>query len=687
MSKRILRFFYAVCLLSFLPPVGLTQQQVGIPIKKQEGFVIDFKAPYSQLAVDIGENNFIETETVYFSITPQTQFLNKKDKALDPSVIRPGMRLEITGERVGSELNATKVKLKIDVEKWEVDLKGYFESLEGDKAWIDGQAVRINPGAVIRGDDAWKDKTFHSFNEMQLGSQVSIKGVRRSDGIVYALGGETRPNEFSKGDRQLKMAVEKNMVLPQNLSGGKGIVLGKEVKFVDSLELQTYVTKVGYKVIPRYEKDLPNDYPGKMVFRFAVIEDESFNAFALPDGSVFVHTGLLKQIKNEAQLAAILGHEIAHVTHEHSRKNLEDPKRTWLPLAFAVGGAASGSGLIAAMAQVGAQAMLNKFGRDAEDQADRVGLYYMMQAGYDPREAPKIWREISKGTKQDAIGTFLYSDHSSARQRLKNLNREIAYNYYDTDFKQTIVGDREYMNVVGVYFGWIPKPAPKSVTPVKAKTSGKLPATKKTTPKKRTNKTVPATGPRKKITAGAAAKPAAELRIRTINFQNFTYPLSRVCSGDVKANFAKVVKGKLIISRDKDYGPQGFQVGKIIYGDLTGDGKEEAVVSTSCGSLNPTSINQSPFGNTYAYTIRNNKLELLSLFDETNLEAGYESYFGNDTFLFLGGAEKILNGKLYYGAWGAEGICCPKWNVEMVLRWNGSGFVLEDRPRRTVWKN
>jgi hypothetical protein len=472
-------------MITFLPPAGLTQQQASIPIKKQEGFVIDFKPPYDRLGVDMGENAFIEEETQYFSITPQTQFFNKKDKPLDPSVIRPGMQLEITGERVGSQLNLTKVKLKIDIEKWEVEIKGYLESVDGDKAWIDGQAVRLNPGTVIRGDDGWKNKTFSSFNEMYSGAQVSIKGIRRSDGIIYAQGGETRPNEFTKGDRNLKLSVEKNMALPQSLSGGKGIVLGNEVKFANSLELQTYVTKVGYKVIPRYEKDLPNDYPGKMVFRFAVIEDESFDAFALPDGSVFVHTGLLKQIKNEAQLAAILGHEIAHVTYEHARKRIEDPKGTWLPLAASLGGAVLGGETGAVAGNLLAGAIKNKFGRDAEDQADRVGLYYMMQAGYDPREAPKIWREISKDIKQDSIGTFLYSDHSSARQRLKNLNREIAYNYYNTDFTQTSVGDKEFMNVVGVYFGWIPKPQPKPL-PAAPKPVQKTPVkTTKPTTKKR----------------------------------------------------------------------------------------------------------------------------------------------------------------------------------------------------------
>jgi hypothetical protein len=131
-----------------------------------------------------------------------------------------------------------------------------------------------------------------------------------------------------------------------------------------------------------------------------------------------------------------------------------------------------------------------------EDQADRVGLSYLYEAGYDPREAPKVWREITKQVKENSVTNFLYSTHSTARARLKNLNREIAYNYYGTDFGQTLAGTDTYMNAVGSFFGWIKKPVPpqpkqgssalaqpstsggpKSVLPKQNK--GKAPVTKK----------------------------------------------------------------------------------------------------------------------------------------------------------------------------------------------------------------
>ncbi len=457
--KQIITIYLSLAFLftSFVTPI-FSQQQVSIPIKKdQEGYVIDFKPPYDTLVVDLGENNLVTSETINIPISASTPIVNKKNKALDRSLIRPGMRIELNGERKGELINVSRIKVVTDIEKWEVDVNGYFESLEGDKAWVNGQAVKLTPGAIIKGQEAWKNKRFQSFQEMQLGSQLSLNGIRRSDGIVYVSEGEAKPNEFSKGDISLLRLVQASMLLPASLAGGRGKVAGREVKFANDPELQKYVTKVGYKLVPRYQKDLPDNYPGKMVYRFAVIEDDSFNAFALPDGSIFVHTGLLKQIKSEGQLAAILGHEIAHVTHEHSRKRMENPATTWGGLAMVLGGAVLGGQAGAQLGAVAANAFSNKYGRDAEDQADRVGLYYMAQAGYDPREAPKVWREISKNTRQDTVSNFLYSDHSTAKARLKNLNREIAYNYYDADLTSTKVGSDEYMRVVGGYFGWVPR--------------------------------------------------------------------------------------------------------------------------------------------------------------------------------------------------------------------------------------
>ncbi len=451
-----------VCLWLLPSPASL-QRQVGTTIKRQGAFVLEFKSPYENLTVDLDENSFTTNETSVFSISPQTEFVNNKNKPLDRTVIRRGMEIEITGERVGEQYVASRVKVKTNVEKWEVEVKGYFESLDGDKAWIDGRSVKLVPGTVVRGEDDWEKKTFHSFDEMELGSEVKVKGSLQTDGIIYATSGQTKPNKFKNADRDIIAAVKQNLIVPANLRGGKGKVLGREVKFSDSFELQEYVTRVGKRLIPRYQKDMPTDSPAKIEYRFAVIEEDSYNAFALPDGSVFVHTGLLKKIKNEAQLAAVLGHEIAHVTHEHSRKLANNWLRDVTALGILLGGAATGTKEGATAGVMGALAVTNGFDRPLEDQADRVGLYYITQAGYDVREIPKMWREMAKNSKETALNNFIYSNHSMASQRLKYINRHIAYSYYETDFSRTKTGKEEYDNVVGVHFGWYTKPIAKPI--------------------------------------------------------------------------------------------------------------------------------------------------------------------------------------------------------------------------------
>ncbi|MFN6962339.1 MAG: M48 family metallopeptidase [Pyrinomonadaceae bacterium] len=431
------------------------QREIGIPIKKQGAYVLQFKEPYENLIVDIDDNNFIETESLELPVSTRTRFVNRANRPIDRDLVRPGMRITIEGERFGGRIVASVIKVETPLEKWEDEAKGYLEGLEGDKAWIDGKAVKLAPGAVVRGVDEWKGKTFASFDEMQLGSEVWLKGTRRADGLLYASEGKTEPNLFTDTDRALKTATEKGLRLPANLTGGRGTIDGKEVKFVNNLRLQTYVTAVGNRLIPRYYKDQPNDNPGKVTFRFAVIEDDSFNAFATPDGFVAIHTGLLKQIRNEAQLATVLGHEIAHVTHEHSRKTADDQWKQGLIVlggalaSRAMGGKDGGAGLLTSLV------FATAFDRHKEDQADRVGLYYMVRAGYDPREASKVWREIVRNTKPATAAATsgqalqsLYSSHPSAQQRLKYLNRAIAYSYHDMDFGNAKIGEREYTNAM-----------------------------------------------------------------------------------------------------------------------------------------------------------------------------------------------------------------------------------------------
>lgn len=467
-QKAIATAFWTGILLA----PGVSQAERRLPIKAVTAFVTDFKTPFEEMIVDIDENNFIETDKLTLAITPSTRILDKKGKPLDRHQIRPGMEIEIAGEKLNDRIEVSSIKLKIDHEKWDAKADGYFEGLEGDKAWIDGRAVKLAPGAVIKGKNEWKNKTYSSFNDLFLGATVKVEGVRRADGAIIATKGEAWPNMFMGEDQKiLDLVNNSGTLVAASLDGGRAVVAGREVKFAKDRKLHQYVQTVGTKLVPQYLKDIEAEEKGKIIFRFAVIEDESFNAFALPDGAIFIHTGLLKKLKNEAQLASILGHEIAHVTHEHSRKRIYDNKRILGGLAMILGGAILGGQTGAQLGAIAAQAFSNKYSREAEDQADRTGLFYMTQAGYDPREAPKVWGEISKNTRQGSISNFLYSDHSTARARLKNLNRDIAYSYYHMDFNRAFVREREYLTTVGPPLGLMPAaisnatpPAPKPAT-------------------------------------------------------------------------------------------------------------------------------------------------------------------------------------------------------------------------------
>lgn len=450
----------AVCaLLVSMCVVVFPQAEFRAPLAEKNkavtAFVADFRAPYDTMLVEIMENNATNHDSLVFKIRPETKIVNRKDKPLDRQLIRPGMEIELKGEQVGSVIEIALIKLKIDHEKWEAEANGYFEGLEGDKAWVDGRAVKLNAGTMIKGKEAWKGRNYSSFNEIHLGAAVKVKGIRRVDGIIYANEVTAEPNELTGGDREMFALAQQGRLLPAKLEGGKGIVAGREVKFANDRVLQQYVTTLGNKLVPRYQKDIPLDNPARITFRFAVIEDESFNAFALPDGAIFVHTGLLKRVTNEAQLASILGHEIAHVTHEHTRKLKENPMTIWGGLGMIVGGAILGGKAGAQIGAIAANATANKYSRTAEDEADRAGLFYMTQQGYDPREATKVWAEVAKNTRSDMVGTFLFSGHSSPVARRKNLSKDIAYSYYDTDFNRTKTNEAEYLRAVGPFFGLV----------------------------------------------------------------------------------------------------------------------------------------------------------------------------------------------------------------------------------------
>ncbi|MEY2854362.1 MAG: hypothetical protein RL030_1494, partial [Pseudomonadota bacterium] len=146
--------------------------------------------------------------------------------------------------------------------------------------------------------------------------------------------------------------------------------------------VQDYVNAVGQRVARA------SDQPD-LAWKFTVVDDESINAFTTGGGYVYVFRGLLAYLNSEAELAAVLGHELAHVTANHPARA---QTRSVLAQVLAMGAAiATGSGAVAEMANIGAGAYVQGYGREAEMEADRIGMKYLVRAGYDPKAMGRVF--------------------------------------------------------------------------------------------------------------------------------------------------------------------------------------------------------------------------------------------------------------------------------------------------------
>jgi len=165
------------------------------------------------------------------------------------------------------------------------------------------------------------------------------------------------------------------------------------------------------------------------VFNFHLLRDpETLNAFALPGGQVFITYGLLTKLEDEAQLAGVLGHEIGHVVNRHGAEHMATGQLGQL-LTMAAGVAATdeeGRGQRAAMVAAMINQMVQlKYSRSDELEADRVGMEYMSQAGYDPAAMLGVMRILADASRGGRTPALL-STHPYPEQRLEEIRRYLG---------------------------------------------------------------------------------------------------------------------------------------------------------------------------------------------------------------------------------------------------------------------
>ena len=191
----------------------------------------------------------------------------------------------------------------------------------------------------------------------------------------------------------------------------------------DSDRVTKYVQGLGQK--------LAGDAPGyPWPYNFHVVNVADINAFALPGGAIFVNLGTIQAASNEAQLAAVMAHEISHVVLQHSVCNLEKERRVGIfaGLGQIASGILLGDSTLGALAQkgIGLTAGLSflRMSRDAEQQADLEGVGILYDVGYDPRAMPQFFETIQ--AKYGKGGAQFLNDHPNPGNRTEYVNREIS---------------------------------------------------------------------------------------------------------------------------------------------------------------------------------------------------------------------------------------------------------------------
>jgi hypothetical protein len=216
-----------------------------------------------------------------------------------------------------------------------------------------------------------------------------------------------------------KRNINKGIIAKMSGSTEKEVRMGRELagevdrqaKFIDDPLITEYVNRVGQNIVLHSDAKVP--------FTIKVIDSDEINAFALPGGFFYVNKGLLLAADNEAELAGVMAHEIAHVAARHAVEN--QTKGTLLEY-LALGGSIFLGGIPGLIYQntagLGLLGLFMKFSRGAEEEADKLGVQYMWAAGYDPTAMATMFEKLeAKNKKKPGFIARAFSTHPAPPDR------------------------------------------------------------------------------------------------------------------------------------------------------------------------------------------------------------------------------------------------------------------------------
>lgn len=196
--------------------------------------------------------------------------------------------------------------------------------------------------------------------------------------------------------------------------------INRELPIIQNQAIHYYINQLGNSIARQVD-------PRQLQYSFYVVHMDAINAFAVPGGHVYVTTGLINRTDNMAELAGVLGHEIGHVVERHSVENMAKAQQAQLGLA--VGSILLGrapSQIEQTAVNVGGSAVFAKYSRDAEREADRDAVAFLVQTGIDPRGLLTFFQELLREEQNRPGQLAWFATHPGTTERITNVQQDLA---------------------------------------------------------------------------------------------------------------------------------------------------------------------------------------------------------------------------------------------------------------------